>query len=68
MTYNEETRILKADLGKWITNGETYATEAKLAPGDDVSNWWEVSELPPEPDDSKIDYLANEYINTEPEE
>lgn len=70
MTYNEETRILKADEGKWITNGETYAIEAKLAPGDDVSNWWEVDELPPipEPDESKIDYLANEYLNTEPEE
>lgn len=68
MTYNKETRILKADPGKWITNGYTYAIEAKLAPGDDVANWWEVSELPPEPDDSKIDYLADEYINTEPEE
>lgn len=75
MTWNEETRILKADPGKWITNGITYAIEAKLAPGDDVSNWWEVDELPPEPENKKEngtenenDYLANEYINTEPEE
>lgn len=68
MTYNEETRILRADDGKWITNGDTYAIEAKLAPSESVENWREVSELPPEPDDSKIDYLANEYINTEPEE
>lgn len=68
MTWNEETRILKADDGKWITNGDTYAIEAKLAPSDVVANWREVSELPSEPDDSKIDYLANEYINTEPEE
>ena len=68
MTWNEETRILKADEGKYITNGVTYAIEAKLAPGDDVSNWWEVDELPPEQDEEKIDKLADEYINTEPEE
>ena len=67
MTYNEETRILKADEGKWITNGITYAIEAKLAPGDDVSNWKDVDHLP-EPVETKIDYIANEYINTEPEE
>lgn len=67
MTWNEETRILKADPGKWITNGITYAIEAKLAPGDDVSNWWEVDELP-EPVETKIDYLADKYLNSEPEE
>ena len=51
MTWNEETRILKADKGKWITNdGENFAIEAKLAPSEDVNNWWEVDELPPEPD------------------
>ena len=59
MTWNAETRILKAD--------DTYAIEAKLAPSDDVANWWEVDELPPQPDEN-IDYLANEYLNTEPEE
>lgn len=69
MTYNEETRILKADEGKWITNdGENFAIEAKLAPSESVDNWWEVDEIPPQPEDSKIDYNANEYINTEPEE
>lgn len=63
MTYNAETRILKADEGKWITNdGENFAIEAKLAPSEDVANWWEVDHLPqPEPD-------ADEYANTEPEE
>lgn len=67
MTWNEETRILRADDGKWIANGDTYAIEAKLAPSDDVSNWWEVDKIP-EQEDSKIDFIANEYINTEPEE
>lgn len=64
MTYNEETRILRADDGKWITNGDTYAIEAKLAPSDDVANWWEVDKIP-EPENPE---LADEYINTEPEE
>lgn len=63
MTYNEETRILKADEGKWITNSDTYAIEAKLATSDSVDNWWEVDHLP-EPVEQSID----EYANTEPEE
>lgn len=67
MTWNEETRILKADEGKWITNGDTYAIEAKLAPSDDMANWRGVDELP-EAQETKIDYLADEYENTEPEE
>ena len=54
MTYNEETRILKADEGKWITNdGENFAIEAKLAPSEDVNNWWEVEHLPPEPENKE---------------
>jgi hypothetical protein len=51
MTWNEETRILKADDGKWITNGDTYAIEAKLAPSESVENWWEIDKLPTEDDD-----------------
>ena len=62
MIYNEETRILKAADGCWITNdGENFAIEAKLAPSESVENWWEVSELPPQPE-------PDEYANTEPEE
>ena len=81
MTWNEETRILKADEGKWITNdGENFAIEAKLAPSESVENWWEVDELPPMPEnnddvlrgtldnEAKIDYLADEYEHSEPEE
>lgn len=65
MTWNEETRILKADAGKWITNDDVnFAIEAKLAPSENVANWREVDKIP-EPDDSA---LADEYINTEPEE
>ena len=66
MTYDEETRILRADEGKWITNdGENFAIEAKLAPSENVANWWEVDEIPPQPENPE---LADEYINTEPEE
>lgn len=51
MTYNEETRILRADEGKWITNdGANFAIEAKLAPSESVENWWEVDKLPPQPE------------------
>lgn len=65
MTYDEETRILRADEGKWITNdGENFAIEAKLAPSENVANWWEVDKIP-EPENPE---LADEYINTEPEE
>ena len=46
MTWNEETRILRAAEGKWITDGETYAIEAKLAPSESVENWWEIDNLP----------------------
>lgn len=60
MTWNEETRILKADDGKWITNGDTYAIEAKLAPSENVANWREVDELPPEPIETKNNYIADE--------
>lgn len=67
MTWNEETRMLKADEGKWITNdGYNFAIEVKLAPSESVENWWEVSELPPEP--QPIEPIADEYQNTEPEE
>lgn len=64
MTWNEETRILRADEGKWVTEDDIqFAIEVKLAPSEDVGNWWEVDKLPPiqEPN-------ADEYQNTEPEE
>lgn len=68
MTWNEETRILKADEGKWITNdGENFAIEAKLAPSENVENWWEVDHLPPVPE-PQPEPNADEYQNTEPEE
>lgn len=68
MTWNEETRILKADDGKWVTEDDIqFAIEVKLAPSESPDNWHEVDHLP-EPQESKIDYLADEYINTEPEE
>ena len=66
MTWNEDTRILKADEGKWVTEDDiNFAIEVKLAPSESVENWREVSELPPEPESPA---LADEYINTEPEE
>lgn len=62
MTWNEETRILKADEGKWVTEDDiNFAIEVKLAPSESPDNWWEVDKLPPEP-------IIDEYANTEPEE
>lgn len=65
MTWNEETRILKADEGKWVTEDDiNFAIEVKLAPSEDVANWWEVDHIPEPP----IEPIADEYQNTEPEE
>jgi hypothetical protein len=65
MTWNEETRILKADEGKWVTEDDiNFAIEVKLAPSESVENWREVDKIP-EPENPE---LADEYINTEPEE
>lgn len=54
MTWNEETRILKADEGKWITEDDiNFAIEVKLAPSESPDNWWEVDHIPepqPEPE------------------
>ena len=61
MTYDEQTRILKADEGKWITNDdENFAIEAKLAPSESVDNWWEVDKLPPQPENNQEEGKKNE--------
>ena len=63
MTWNAETRILRADEGKWITNDDiNFAIEAKLAPSESVDNWWEVDHLPPQPqpDDNQEEGKENE--------
>lgn len=66
MTWYGDTRILRADKGKWVTEDDTsFAIEVKLAPSENVLNWHEVDELPPEPENPA---MADEYINTEPEE
>jgi hypothetical protein len=46
MTWNEQKRILRADEGKRITDGETYAIEVKLPLSVNVESWREVSEWP----------------------
>ena len=69
MTWNEETRILRADDGKRVTEDDiNFAIEVKLAPSESPDNWWEVSELPPEPPFTPIEPDADEYANTELEE
>ena len=62
-----ELRHLKASDGKCLTDGKVYVKEVYLAPSEDESLWHEADEIP-EPQESKIDYLADEYRNTEPEE
>ena len=56
MTWNEETRILKADEGKWVTEDDiNFAIEVKLAPSENVENWREVDHLPdPQPDEDDV--------------
>ena len=68
MTWNEETRILRADEGKWVTEDDiNFAIEVKLAPSENVANWWEVDNLPPVPE-PQPEPIADEYAQTEPEE
>ena len=52
MTWNEETRILKADEGKWITEDDkNFVIEVHLAPSESPDNWWEVDHIPePQPE------------------
>lgn len=59
---------MKVKYIRFFDEGEFAVYIKKLAPSESVENWWEVDEIPPQPEDSKIDYIANEYINTEPEE
>ena len=39
-----EKNILKADEGKVITNGETFATVVYLGKNDSSLNWYEITE------------------------
>ena len=55
-----ELRHLIASENKVLTDGEQYVHEVYLAPEEEESKWKEV-EPPVEP-------IADEYINTEPEE
>jgi hypothetical protein len=41
----ENQTILKADEGKFLTNGETFGTVVYLAENDSVYNWYEVDEI-----------------------
>lgn len=71
MIWDEETRILKADEGKWVTeDNENFVIEVKLAPSESPDNWWEVDKLPTEDDVLRgtSEFDVNEYANTEPEE
>lgn len=49
--------ILKAEDGKYLTNGNTYGKTVVLPEGADVNEWYEITE---------DEY--NEKVNTEPEE
>ena len=53
MTWNEQTRILRADADKWITDGDTYAIEAHLPLSVSPNSWRQVDNLPPEPNKSQ---------------
>lgn len=39
-----EIRVLTADDGKLLTNGETYSTQVYLGSNDDPENWQEVND------------------------
>lgn len=61
MTWNEETRILKADEGKWVTeDDENFVIEVKLAPSETPDNWWEVDHLPDNDNNEQSNIEDNE--------
>lgn len=43
MTVENQT-VLKADEGKMLTNGETFATVVYLGKNDSSLNWYEITE------------------------
>ncbi len=43
MTVENQT-VLKADEGKMLTNGETFATVVYLGKNDSADNWHEITE------------------------
>lgn len=64
-TETIEIRELIASEGKVLTDGTTYAKVVYLAPSASVDDWWEIDESDVPTDTEPI---ADEYINTEPEE
>lgn len=64
-TETIEIRELIASDGKVLTDGTTYAKVVFLAPSASVEDWWEIDEKDVPTDTEPI---ADEYINTEPEE
>lgn len=64
-TETIEIRELIASEGKVLTDGTTYAKVVYLAPSAKVEDWWEIDEKYVPTDTEPI---ADEYINTEPEE
>lgn len=61
MTWNEETRILRADEGKWVTEDDiNFAIEVKLAPSESPDNWWEVDHLPDNDNNEQSNIEDNE--------
>ena len=39
-----EIRVIEAEKGKLLTNGETFSEKVFLGVNDDPENWWEVDE------------------------
>ena len=46
-------RILTSAEGKYLTNGETYSTKVYLGANASPDDWWEVDEIPPEPEEDE---------------
>ena len=53
----ENQTVLKADKGKFLTNGETFGKVVYLAPNDSADSWHEV-------DETEYNQILQEQENT----
>lgn len=53
-TNDKGIRILTPSNGKYLTNGETYSTKVYLGKSATPEGWWEVDEIPYEPEDPEL--------------
>lgn len=55
--------ILTPSAGKYLTNGETYSTKVYLGKEASPEDWWEVDEIPEEPEGTDEELTDSEALD-----